>query len=293
MFRRLFKSLFGDFPPKNLPLCDKCRGAYTAVGIIQPPLPYNTVVEFLYSHSLLCPIPCGEFRRPSVPQTQQGYQALSTFRKIGMDCEQCSTALLTVVKLVQSVDTPLSPNDFKNLAYSLHHKNVVCEKCLVVFLDFNEDMNRGIPIDQASCSQPTSNPARFEAPPSDIELCSICTDAYKAAGIIKPAIPFKDLLPKLYLGGALCRNPCGGSPETLNMLPKMLPFESRFFHQTLRESGINCFKCGTSIVTCVTLSESISDMPSLLNSFLSEDLLCQNCHTIFRSSLGSLLESTS
>ena len=224
-----------------------------------------------------------------MPQTQEGYQLLSTFRKIGMDCEQCSTALLTMVKLVQSVDTPLSPNDFKNVAYSLHHKNVVCDKCLTVFLDFNDDMNRGVPTNQANRSQNPSNPARFESPPSDIELCSICTVAYKAAGIIKPALVFEDLLPKLYLVGALCRNPCGASPEKLKTLPQMLPFESRFFHTTLRESGIDCFKCRSSLATCVTLSESISDMPSVLNSFLSEDLLCQNCHKIFRNDLSSLL----
>ena len=124
MFRKLFRFIFDDFPPKNVPLCDKCRAAYTSVGIVQPMLSYDTIVEFLYSNSLLCPIPCGEFRRPAASQSSEGYNCLSVFQKIGMNCEQCSTALLTMVRLVQSTDTPLSTKDFGALAHSLHHKKV-------------------------------------------------------------------------------------------------------------------------------------------------------------------------
>ena len=133
-------------------------------------------------------------------------------------------------------------------------------------------------------------PKRFESPPADISLCQICEIGYKTAGIIKPTMSFDKLLQTLYKVGALCRYPCGASQEMLTSLTQtLLPFESRYFHSTLRESGIECIHCRSCIATCVTLANSLPDIPKYLESCLSKELICQDCYPKILESLDSLL----
>ena len=54
MFRRLMRSLLGEFPPKNAALCNKCRTSYFFAGIIDSSLTFDELVKILYQYNMLC-----------------------------------------------------------------------------------------------------------------------------------------------------------------------------------------------------------------------------------------------
>ena len=132
MFKKLFKTIFGDFPPKLAPLCDTCRSAYTVSRIIKSPLDYDHLVDFLHHNSLLCPKLCGVFRAERFdPPPPHGAQAHLLLLRSDIVCEKCRTSLLTMMTF--SYDMGIKNQGL--IIDSLRQEGLVCDSCLPIFLE--------------------------------------------------------------------------------------------------------------------------------------------------------------
>ena len=125
MFRRLLGKLLGDFPPKNANLCDKCRTSYTVTGIIKPPMSYDQLVEYLYSHGLLCINPCGVMSNTALtPPPPEYFQLDTVLQDHGISCGRCRTAFLTGMAF---------DFDIAKTMPALIEKDIVCRSCMMLF----------------------------------------------------------------------------------------------------------------------------------------------------------------
>ena len=143
MFKKLLRSIVGEFPPKHAKLCDQCRTSYTVVGIFNPALKFQQIEDFLYSFALLCPEPCGALRRKP-PQPTFGFRLLKLFQDADINCYSCRIALLTMIQIVtvmtSTYETFTPTPSLLGESQLLKEKSLVCNECLSVFRENYEDL---------------------------------------------------------------------------------------------------------------------------------------------------------
>ena len=136
MLKKLLNKLIGDFPPKWVTLCEKCRTAYTVSGLFVNRPPYKELVSMLYECALLCDEPCYSGVDPGTLPLQSpiGHQSQLLFiREMDITCERCRTALLTMMAFTDIV------NDYESIANTLHSKDLVCQECLLKFIKYYQN----------------------------------------------------------------------------------------------------------------------------------------------------------
>lgn len=137
MLKWLARKLAGDFPPKHIPLCDKCRTAYTVAGIIKPQISFDQMIGTLHQFGLLCVDPCGNFINPNqLPQQHSSaFELPETFKRYGINCGRCRTALVTLSTLLRD------ENDIYRVVPDMLNKNLVCSTCLNAFTNNINDIS--------------------------------------------------------------------------------------------------------------------------------------------------------
>ena len=129
MFKKLVKLLLGE-PFQNADLCDKCRISYTVADIIGPPLTFDELVKLLYHYGALCTEPCGVTTPHLLPQRHSASSELrSILQKYGISCQTCATSFITLSMLGQN------DSDLERAVTKLQRKNLICQHCLLAFLD--------------------------------------------------------------------------------------------------------------------------------------------------------------
>ena len=121
-------ALLGDFPPKNLDLCSKCRAVYTVAGIIKPPITFDEMVKLLYQFDMLCSEPCGVTTPHLLPQQHPASSKFPIiFEGAGISCNNCKTSLIVLSIMSQS------ESEVKRTIRALQNKSLVCADCLLAF----------------------------------------------------------------------------------------------------------------------------------------------------------------
>lgn len=130
MLKKLLGGLFGEFPPKSLPLCSKCRASYTVAGIIKPPISFDEMVKLLYQYDLLCDEPCGVTTPHLLPQQHSGSSRLPIiFEMFRINCNNCVTSFIALSLFAQN------ERDVNRAIKELRRKSLICDQCLDAFLD--------------------------------------------------------------------------------------------------------------------------------------------------------------
>ncbi len=128
MFRRLMRSLLGEFPPKNAALCNKCRTSYFFAGIIGSSLTFDELVKLLYQYNMLCSEPCGVTTPHLLSQQHPASDELSgMLQKSGISCQNCLTSFVILSILAHN------ESDINRAVLDSQRKNLICNRCLLIF----------------------------------------------------------------------------------------------------------------------------------------------------------------